>query len=91
MESATTNLSEITCDFVRLWDGAALARRDMRELLRNRKSLISPEAVEVQGGQETDTELIYPAPTNEQVPGLKVLLEYIDARGMGGMSTSTTT
>ncbi len=36
-------------------------------------------------GQETDTELIYPAPTDEQVPGLKGLLEYIDARGTGGV------
>ncbi len=85
MESATTNLSEITADFVRLWDGAALQHKDVRELFVQQASVVSPQAVEVQVGQETDTELIYPAPTNEQVPGLKGLLEYIDARGTGGV------
>ncbi len=32
-----------------------------------------------------DTELVYRARTDEQVPGLKGLLEYIDARGTGGI------
>ena len=86
MESATTNLSEITADFVRLWDGEALQHKDVRELFVQQASVVSPQAVEVQVGQETDTELIYPAPTDEQVPGLKGLLEYIDARG-GGVVT----
>ncbi len=82
---ATTNLSEITADFVRLWDGAALQHKDVRELFVNKASVVAPELVELQVGQETDTELIYPAPTNEQVPGLRGLLEYIDARGTGGV------
>jgi hypothetical protein len=85
MESATTNLSEITADFVRLWDGEALRHKDVRELFVHKQSVVAPDLVELQVGQETDTELIYPAPTNEQVPGLKGLLEYIDARGMGGV------
>ena len=79
MESPTTNLSEITCDFVRLWDGAALAHREVRELFVHQASVVSPEAVEVQVGQETDVELLYPAPTDEQVLGLRGLLAYIDA------------
>ncbi len=86
MEAATTNLREVTADFVRLWDGAALQHKDVRELFVQQASVVSPQAVEVQVGQETDTELIYPAPTDEQVPGLKGLLEYIDARG-GGVVT----
>jgi hypothetical protein len=85
MESATTNLSEITCDFVRLWDGEALAHRDVRELFVHQGSVVAPEAMEVQVGQETDVELVYPAPTDEQVPSLKGLLAYIDARGAGGV------
>jgi hypothetical protein len=85
MESATTNLSEITADFVRLWDGANLRHKDVRELFVLQASVVAPESVELQVGQETDTELVYPAPTNEQVPGLKGLLEYIDARGTGGV------
>jgi hypothetical protein len=84
MESATTNLSELTCDFVRLWDGQALQHRDVRELFVHQASVISPVAVEVQVGQEVDTELVYPAPTDEQVPSLKGLLAYIDARETGG-------
>ncbi len=83
MESATTNLSQITADFVSLWDGAALAHRDVRELFVSKGSVVAPELVEVQVGQETDTELVYSAPTDEQVPSLKGLLAYIDARGTG--------
>mgnify|MGYP002809663163 CR=1 FL=1 len=85
MESATTNLSEVTADFVKLWDGAALQHKDVRELFVNKASVVAPELVELQVGQETDTELVYPAPTNEQVPGSRGLLEYIDARGTGGV------
>jgi hypothetical protein len=85
MESATTNLSEITADFVRLWDGGALRHKDVRELFVHTASVVAPELVELQVGQEIDTELVYPAPTNEQVPGLKGLLEYIDARETGGV------
>ena len=84
MESATTNLSEITADFGRLWDGEALAHRDVRELFVDQASVVTPESVELQVGTEVDTLLLYPAPTNEQVPGLKGLLEYIDARQTGG-------
>jgi hypothetical protein len=57
----------------------------VRELFVHKQSVVAPDLVELQVGQEIDTELIYPAPTNEQVPGLKGLLEYIDARGMGGV------
>ncbi len=85
MESATTNLSEVTADFVRLWDSSALQHKDVRELFVHKSSVVSPELVELQVGQETDTELVYPAPTDEQVPGLRGLLEYIDARGTGGV------
>mgnify|MGYP000229018715 CR=1 FL=1 len=85
MGSATTNLIEVTADFVRLWDGAALQHKDVRELFVHKASVVAPELVELQVGQETDTELVYPAPTNEQVPGLRGLLEYIDARGTGGV------
>ena len=84
MESATTNLSELTCDFVRLWQNEKLQHTDVRELFVHQASVVAPVAVEVEVGQEIDTELVYPAPTNEQVPGLKGLLEYIDARGTGG-------
>ena len=84
MDFATSNLSEITCDFVRLWEAEALQHKDVRELFVHQASVVSPEAVGVQVGQEIDTELVYPAPTYEQVPSLKGLLEYIDARETGG-------
>ena len=79
MESATTNLSELTCDFVRLWDKEALQHKDVKELFVQQASVVAPEAVEVQVGDEVDTELVYPAPSDEQVPSLKGLLTYIDA------------
>ena len=84
MESATTNLSELTCDFVRLWDKEALQHRDVKELFVAQASVVAPVAVEVQIGDEVDTELVYQAPTDEQVPSLKGLLAYIDTRGTGG-------
>jgi hypothetical protein len=84
MESATTNLSELTCDFVRLWDKEALQHKDVKELFVAQASVVAPEAVEVQVGDEVDTELVYPAPSDEQVPSLKGLLAYIDAKDTGG-------
>ena len=87
MESATTNLSELTCDFVKLWDGETVQHRDVRELFVHQvhqASVVSPEAFEVQMGQEIVTELVYTAPTGEQVPSLKELLAYNDARETGG-------
>ena len=84
MESATTNLSELTCDFVRLWDKEVFQHRDVKELFVAQASVVAPEAVEVQIGDEVDTELVYPAPTDEQVPSLKGLLAYIDGRETGG-------
>jgi hypothetical protein len=89
MESATTNLSEVTADFVRLWDGGA--HREVREMFVNKQAVVAPQAVEVQVGQETDTELVYPTPTDEQIPGLKGLLAYIDGRGTGGPVTKNYT
>ncbi len=86
MESATTNLSEVTCDFVKLWDGGA--HREVRELFLNKQAVTAPQVVEVQVGQEVDTELLYPEPSNEQVPALKGLLQYIDSRG-GGVINKT--
>ena len=85
MESATTNLSELTCDFVRLWEGEKLQHTDVRELFVHQANVVAPVAVEVEVGQEIDTELVYPAPADEQVPSLKGLLEYIDARETGGV------
>ena len=84
MESATTNLSELTCDFVRLCDGEALQHKNVRDLFVAQASVVAPEDIEVQVGDEVDTELVYPAPTDEQVPSLKGLLAYIDARETGG-------
>jgi hypothetical protein len=89
MESATTNLSEVTADFVRLWDGGA--HREVREMFVHKQAVVAPEAVEVQVGQETDTELVYPTPTDDQIPGLKGLLAYIDGRGTGGVVNKTYT
>ena len=85
MESATTNLSEVTADFVKLWDGAASQHKDVRDMFIHKASVVAPGLVEFQVGQEVDTELVYPTPTNEQVLGLKGLLEYIDARGGAGV------
>jgi hypothetical protein len=91
MESATTNLSELTCDFVRLWQNEKLQHTDVRELFVHQVSVVAPVAVEVEVGTEIDTELVYPAPTDEQVPSLKGLLEYLDARGTGGTVTKNYT
>ncbi len=91
MESVTANLCELTCDFVRLWDREALQHKDVRELFVAQASVVAPEAVEVQVGDEVDTELVYQAPTDEQVPSLKGLLEYIDARGSEGTVNKYTT
>jgi acyl-CoA synthetase (NDP forming) len=77
-------LSELTCDFVRLWQGEKLQHTDVRELFVHQANVVAPTTVEIAVGQEIDTELVYPSPTDEQIPSLKGLLEYIDAREPGG-------
>ena len=76
--SVTTNLSEATADFVRLFEPSSRAYRDVRDLFVSQSSVTAPEAVEIQVGDEVDTELQYSNPNNNQVPALQGLLQYLD-------------
>ena len=77
--SATTNLSEVTADYLRLWQPAARNHEDIREIFVDKGAITEPTVVEtpIGGTGEVDTSLEYPGATNEQVPGLKGLLDYV--------------
>ena len=83
--SATTNLSEIAADFVSLWNPAALRHEEIRGIFVPQSAVVAPTEVQIPVGDEVDTALVYPEPTNSQVPGLKGLLEYLQQiEGAGG-------
>ena len=76
--SVTTNLSEVHADFVRLFDAGSRRHEDIRDLFVKQSNVVAPETVEIQVGDEVDTELQYNNPDNDQVPALQGLLQYID-------------
>ena len=75
---AATSLSEIAADFVRLWNQNKSQHEEVREMFVHQDAVVEPQEVHAQIGDEVDVDLQYPNPTNEQVPGLKGLLEYVD-------------
>ena len=79
--SPTTNLSEVDADYLRLWQPAARTHVDVRELFVAKSQIVEPTETEVPvGSGEFETTLEYPSPSNEQVPGLKGLLDYMEQR-----------
>ena len=83
--SATTNLSEVAADFVSLWNPAALRHEEIRDIFVPQSAVVEPTEVQIPVGDEIDTTLVYSEPSNEQVPGLKGLLEYLEQiEGPGG-------
>ena len=80
--SATTNLSEVNADYLRLWQPAARNHVDIREIFVDKGAVTEPVVVEtpIGGTGEVDTSLEYPDATNDQVPALKGLLDYMDER-----------
>ena len=77
--SATTNLSEVKADYLRPWQPAARNHEDIREIFVDKAAIIEPTVVEtpIGGTGEVDTSLEYPGATNDQVPALRGLLDYV--------------
>ena len=77
--SVTTNLSEINADYLRLWQPSARNHVDVRDIFVDKGAIVAPASVETPvGNGETETTLEYDAPSNEQLPGLKGLLDYLE-------------
>ena len=77
--SATTNLSEVNADYLRLWQPAERNHVDVREIFVDKGAITAPTVVEtpIGGTGEVDVSLEYPGATNDQVPALRGLLDYI--------------
>ena len=75
--NATTTLSEINADFLRLWQPAKINHEDIRSIFVDQSEVTEPAVVETAIGDEIETELVYEAPTNQQIPALKGLLDYL--------------
>ena len=76
--SATSNLSEVHADFVRLFNTSARRHEDIRDMFVQQSEVAVPETVEIPVGDEIDTALQYTNPNNNQVPALQGLLSYLD-------------
>ena len=76
--SATTNLTEVHADFVRLFDVTSRRHEDVRDIFLSQSKVIIPETVNVQVGDEIDPLLEYTNASNDQVPALAGLLSYLD-------------
>ena len=76
--SATTNLSEVNADFLRLWQPAVLNHVDIREIFVDKGQITNTDVVTTPvGNGEVETSLVYSNPTNKQIPALKDLLDYL--------------
>ena len=81
--NATTNLSEINADFVRLWQPAKVNHEGIRNIFVDQSAITEPIPIETPIGDEIETELVYDAPTNQQIPSLKGLLDYLSQNPNG--------
>ena len=81
--NATTNLSEINADFARLWQPAKVNHEDIRNTFVDQNQVTEPVIVQTTIGDEIETTLVYDAPTNQQIPALKGLLDYISQNPNG--------
>ena len=76
--SATTNLSEVNADYLRLWQPAVLNHVDIREIFVDKSQITNTDVVTTpMGNGEVETSLVYSNPTNKQIPALKDLLDYL--------------
>ena len=87
MEDVATNLAEVAADRVTLWSAERLEHRDIRELFVGSEQVTRPARILQQVGEETDQILVYDQPSNQQVPALADLLEYIEQERLGAGTT----
>ena len=80
MESATTNLAEVNCDVLRLFNAEDRRHDDIRNMFVHKSQVTRPATIQIPIGDEIDEELQYLNPTNDQVPALHDLLSYLDER-----------
>jgi hypothetical protein len=83
MEEVATNLAEVSADFVSLWSVEQQRHTNIRELFVSSEAVTRAQRVQVQVGEETDELLAYEAPSNDQVPALVDLLDYIEQERLG--------
>jgi hypothetical protein len=78
-------LSEVNADYLRLWQPAVRNHVDVRDTFVDKNQIAKPTATETPvGNGEVEVTLDYDAPTNEQVPGLRGLLDYLEQQYPAG-------
>ena len=84
-----TNLSEVEADSVKLWSPVSKTWVDVRVIVVAKTQITSPVEVVVRVADESDTHLVYPNPTANQVPALDGILAYIAQQKLGGAAGVT--
>jgi hypothetical protein len=87
MAEATTNLTDVAADRISIWNNEARAQEDIRTIFVNNEQIKGATRVEQQVGDETDIILVFEDTTNEQVPALSDLVEYIAQEKLGADAT----
>jgi len=87
MAEATTNLSDIAADRISIWNNEERSQQDIRTIFVNREQIKGATRVEQRVGDEVDVVLVFEGPSNQDVPALQDLLEYIEQERLGTGAT----
>jgi hypothetical protein len=87
MAEPTTNLTDIAADRISIWNNEARTQEDIRSLFVNNAQIKPVTRIEQQVGDEVDIILVFEDTTNQQVPALKDLVEYIAQEKLGADAT----
>jgi hypothetical protein len=87
MADATTNLTDVAADRITLWNNEERSQQDIRTIFVNNEQVKKATRFEQRVGDEVDVVLVFEAPSNQEVPALKDLVEYIAQEKLGDGAT----
>jgi hypothetical protein len=87
MIDATTNLADIVADRVLLWDADKKSHESCRTIFVNNSQIKPVTRIEQIVGDEIDVVLVFDGATNNDVPALSDLVEYIEQERLGTGAT----
>ena len=87
MTDATTNLADVVADRISIWNDETKSQEDIRTIFVNNTQIKPATRVEQRVGDEIDVVLVFDGATNDQVPALSDLVEYIEQEKLGAGAT----
>ena len=87
MAEGKTNQAEGAADRITIWNNEERSQQDIRTIFVNNEQVKKATRFEQQVGDEIDVVLVYEAPSNNDVPALKDLVDYIAQEKLGADAT----